>query len=408
MPEDYLSQLDKDFKEVLNSIYKTGEADISKNNQILATQGKLLAETVNKNFQIDFKTPDYGMLERLTSDVWRFSAAKNYHELKDLTSALKDENGKIRSFSDFQEVASKINDKFNKDWLRTEYNQAISGATSAARWSDFEKNSDIMPNLEYQTAGDDFVRMEHALLNGIIKPMNDSFWDSNYPPNGWNCRCEAIQIPNSLGYVTPPSETPEIHIPEMFRTNLAKTGLIFPKGSAYYSGIPKSELRRAIAYLPPKNVYQEFNIGKYVVLVHPLHGKNELTENLKAVNAYLDKKPKANIKLLPILNEKDMAAKKLYLSKEYLSQFPNKSPDILLNGKPVDIKNINGSYASVQHGIAKGVQQANEVILYINADNIATEINRAVIGELKKESYQNKHLTVKLLANKDLKTYKIK
>jgi hypothetical protein len=45
------------------------------------------------------------MLANLQTDVYHFSAAKNYQQLKSLTGALVDDDGKVRSFSDFKKAA---------------------------------------------------------------------------------------------------------------------------------------------------------------------------------------------------------------------------------------------------------------------------------------------------------------
>lgn len=63
----------------------------------------------------------------------------------------------------------------------------------AARWEDFADDGDGYL-LQYRTAGDDKVRPEHAALNGVTLPKSDSFWDSYYPPNGWNCRCTVVEV----------------------------------------------------------------------------------------------------------------------------------------------------------------------------------------------------------------------
>lgn len=56
----------------------------------------------------------------------------------------------------------------------------------AAKWEQFSEDGDRY-NLQYRTAKDDKVRPEHAALDGVTLPMSDSFWETYYPPNGWNC-----------------------------------------------------------------------------------------------------------------------------------------------------------------------------------------------------------------------------
>ncbi len=38
------------------------------------------------------------------------------------------------------------------------------------------------------------MREEHAALDGITLPPSDKFWNHYLPPNGWNCRCTAVQV----------------------------------------------------------------------------------------------------------------------------------------------------------------------------------------------------------------------
>ncbi|MDO4584995.1 MAG: phage minor head protein [Planctomycetia bacterium] len=76
--------------------------------------------------------------------------------------------------------------------LRTQSMQAYSaGEWAAARNPLVEKN---VWGFEYVTVGDDRVRAEHRLLNGVRLPKDDPFWLKFFPPNGWNCRCSTITI----------------------------------------------------------------------------------------------------------------------------------------------------------------------------------------------------------------------
>ena len=409
LPSDYLDEITKAFNQTLKRLYNNQ----TPNNRMLEASGKLLAEGVSQNFgsvTTDWDTPDVEMLVELSRNVWHFSAAKNYQQLKDLSLALTDESGKLREWSDFRDAAQKIGVKYNERWMRTEYDQAISGATSAARWKEYEKNAEFMPNLQYQTVGDENVRDEHQMLDGIVRPMSDSFWDSHYPPNGWGCRCEAIQIPNGLARVTPSENIPRTPVPEMFRTNVAKTGLIFPKGHPYYRGIPQSELRKAIAHLPPENTYIRVAVGNAEIDVHPLHGERELSKNLDAVNALLQIEPEAEIKLLPIIQveEKtramDISAREKFLPKNYLQQFPTKNPDMLFNGTVVEIESPTGSKRSIQHAVERGIKQSNTLLIHI-PDNIEMNDAYRIVNGHFRQHYSSAEVDIYLINSREKREY---
>ena len=53
---------------------------------------------------------------------------------------------------------------------------------------------EILWGYEYTTVGDNRVREEHAVLEGVTLPKNDPFWRQFYPPNGWSCRCAVIPV----------------------------------------------------------------------------------------------------------------------------------------------------------------------------------------------------------------------
>lgn len=192
---------------------------------------------------IDYNTPDFDKLGNLESNVYQFSAAKDFQQLKSMTLALKD-GDRIRTFTEFRNEALKISDVYNGPWLLTEYNTALSSAQMAAKWQRFYADKNTLPLLQYRTVEDDRVRPSHAALDLVIKNIDDPFWDSYYPPNGWNCRCDVIQVVH--GTETPDKDivTPD-DVPKMFLTNMAKEGLIFPKNSPYYIGLPDAIRKQA-------------------------------------------------------------------------------------------------------------------------------------------------------------------
>ncbi|HEX7866577.1 MAG TPA: phage minor head protein [Variovorax sp.] len=59
----------------------------------------------------------------------------------------------------------------------------------AGRWAQIQAGKARRPFLQYRTAGDARVRPQHRAWNGLIYPVDDAFWQTHYPPNGWGCRC---------------------------------------------------------------------------------------------------------------------------------------------------------------------------------------------------------------------------
>jgi SPP1 gp7 family putative phage head morphogenesis protein len=63
--------------------------------------------------------------------------------------------------------------------LNTAYNQ---GTRHAA----FE-NRDVTPYLMYDAVNDSRVRPSHEAVDGVVRPVDDEFWDTFTPPLGYNC-----------------------------------------------------------------------------------------------------------------------------------------------------------------------------------------------------------------------------
>ena len=314
------------------------------------------------------------MLARLTRDTWHFAAAKNYQQMRDLTLALVGDDGKARTFSEFKAAAEAINAKYNRSWLLTEYNSAVGAATMASRWAEFKANEKSMPFLKYQTVGDDRVRNEHRALDGITRDINDSFWATHYPPNGWGCRCDVIQLASK--HATESHTIPSVPINPMFRTNLAQDGLIYPAGHPYYEGVPAAELRKSIAYLPAEATYKRFKVGSGVADVNLLHYDKspESIEHLKKhaeVCANLMDMGFKNIKLLPTIHEKDVAVKTKFYPKGYTMVNTKKNPDAWIqtaNGKDMicDFKIMEGSGRNLSKHLSKAATQANYAVVKLS------------------------------------------
>lgn len=148
-------------------------------------------------------------------------------------------------FDDFRKDVMELNDKYNHQYLRTEYNQAVQAAQMASKWADFERDKDFI-NLQYRTANDERVRASHRVLHGVTLPVDDKFWQQYTPPNGWGCRCTVVAVPkedpdypvrDAQGSTINGKEVFPTPAYEIFKTNTAKDKKLFPDKHPY---LPKS------------------------------------------------------------------------------------------------------------------------------------------------------------------------
>lgn len=397
IPASLTASIKREIKRIIDEVYdgniKAGDIDT----KLLKHVGSALENQVTAGFgktfaQVDFTTPDAAMLTRLTRDVWHFSAAKNYQQLRDMTLALKDENGKLRSFNDFKEAARLDDEKYRR-WLNTEWNQAIGGSTMAARWAEFKQNADIMPYLKYDTVGDDNVRDEHQALDGIVRKIADEFWKRYFPPNGWGCRCSANQL--STSYAKETDQIPDVKIPKMFQTNLAESGLVFPKDHAYYNGVPNNILEKAMAYLPKNAAYFEIDKG---INVHKLHGIDEMNINIELAKLLKENKVFKRIDLLPILDKDNNSLREVvYGTKKFVR---GKNPDALADGSLFDFTTLSNPTRNrladriYKKAIKAGTKQADNLVIHLGNELSENDINRVIKGKFNQSTSVNKIVVI--------------
>ena len=202
------------------------------------------------------------MRRRLTRSNYIFSGMKTFHELNEAFPSLLDEDGSRKPFERFLNDVRKIDEKYNGNYLRAEYNFVVSSAEMAARWEGFMEDGDRY-HLQYRTANDGKVRPEHAAMHGITLPPSDSFWEEFYPPNGWNSRCTDIQVRKSKHPATDHEEAMALgelatgrDSKGIFRFNPGKEGKSVPDYNPYTirkcksCDIAKGKLNTAKPFIP--------------------------------------------------------------------------------------------------------------------------------------------------------------
>ena len=127
-------------------------------------------------------------IRRLKESNYVFSGFKTFHELNEAFPSLLDADGNRKPFEHFLNDVQKVNETYNRWYLKAEYNFAMASAVMAARWKQWWDDEDRDRYLlQYRTVGDKRVREAHRALHNVTLPITSRFWDEYFPPNGWNC-----------------------------------------------------------------------------------------------------------------------------------------------------------------------------------------------------------------------------
>lgn len=206
-----------------------------------------------------FTTVDRELLVELRTNIYLFSAAKTYQQVRTMSDALIGDDGKILPFKQFREKADQVYDLYNKTWLQTEYDTAIGQAQMAHQWNEIERYKDVLPLLQYDGVDDSRQSDICRSLDGIIAPVGDPIWKRIAPLNHFLCRCRLRQL--TEGKVTGAKKKAakvseaEEKMQDLFKMNPGQSGYVFSKEHPYFDVAPKDKaLAKRNFDLPiPKN-----------------------------------------------------------------------------------------------------------------------------------------------------------
>lgn len=78
--------------------------------------------------------------------------------------------------------------------LETTFWSNVRSARAAGQWNRIQRTKASRPYLLYVRSTAERKRPEHLAWAGTIKPVDDSWWDTHFPPNGWGCKCSTQQL----------------------------------------------------------------------------------------------------------------------------------------------------------------------------------------------------------------------
>lgn len=74
------------------------------------------------------------------------------------------------------------------------FNVNMRVSAAAGRWEQIKRTQADLPYLMYSAVLDRRTRPAHRAWHGTVLPVDHPWWNTHYPPCGWNCRCSVIQL----------------------------------------------------------------------------------------------------------------------------------------------------------------------------------------------------------------------
>lgn len=285
---NYTKLIEELAQQIQSGKLKPSDLDSRLVEQIYNDVSEPVKEELNKDWvKYDYKEPQ-SLVQKFKKNLWQFSSAKTLAELEYINALILDKNGRIKPEHQFMQDVRKANILFNRNYLQAEYQTAKRGAQMAHLWGQFQKQKHLFPNLVYRTVGDGRVRPEHAALNGVIKPIDDPFWRTYYPPNGWRCRCTVMNTAEkaSEGEFEDKSVKPEFH------GNTALDEEILTSKGSFFKLLNKDHKAKINAELLKYNAPLDIAYhGKHYkkVFVSPFADDKDLIPNAETAMVIVDK-----------------------------------------------------------------------------------------------------------------------
>lgn len=365
-------EVSKGFKDAMKVVFNQKGGSFSIDIMADSKVQKLIeahADVLNRNIQrVEMSET---MRKRLTRSNYIFSGMKTFHELNEAFPSLLDSNGNRKTFEAFLNDVRKIDNTYNSNYLRAEYNFVQSSAEMAAKWEQFSEDGDRY-NLQYRTANDGKVRPEHAALNGVTLPPSDPFWEEYYPPNGWNCRCTVVQVRKSKYPATPHDEAMALgeealqrDTKGIFHFNPGKENKAVPDYNPYTirrcrdCDIAKGKIKLA-KFIPEnelcaacKCLHSCYEASQYTIdntygerlKISVQADQTEVEENTRAAHSLLSSFPKMNMQI-----------------RKHVYEAGVKNPEYLINDNIADRKGIE-SPNGVASGFNKAIKQGCSVVV---------------------------------------------
>lgn len=84
--------------------------------------------------------------------------------------------------------------RFNHARLQLIFDTNVRQAAAAGQWQRMLRNQRTHPYARYVAMDDDRTRPQHRAWHNVTLPLDDPWWSTHRPPNGYRCRCRMIGV----------------------------------------------------------------------------------------------------------------------------------------------------------------------------------------------------------------------
>ena len=326
---------------------------------------RIITKATDEGLSMSSQEVDVSFRQKLDYNNAVFSAFKVHRMQNDIASQLHDSNGVLKPFEQWKKDVYPMLDHHKEHWLRTEYNTAVLRSQRAADWQRFEREKDILPNLEWMKSTSAHPGADHEIYWGVILPIGHPFWNSHCPGDRWNCKC-SLESTDEPATAVPGDPNPEDNKPAPgLDNNPGVDGKLFSDSHPYiangYEGA-KDAVKKFIAEKVKEGtvIKVDYESGKELdstgkFLLDPDYGKRlktsvradatEVEENTRAAKALLGSFPKMNIRI-----------------NEHVLEEGHKNPEYTINGKIADRKGVE-SEKGIASVFNKAIRQGCETVV---------------------------------------------
>jgi hypothetical protein len=302
---------------------------------------------------LEYNDKQFEFTQRLKRNAARFAGYKSAWQTAQLKSAKP-------------EAYAKINKAYNNLWMRSEYVHTVRSARTAQNYRKYLEDADIYPYLEYMPSKSAEPRADHKKLYGIIKPIEDSFWDTYMPPIDWGCKCSVAQRRRDTGSAELPDDAPKS--PAAMRNNPGKKGELFTDGHPMIKKLSNEKRQEIDKYVvseiaKPILIKEYKDGGKYFENALINKGANDYKDLSIVADSFANQGYKAEI--LPNLHNSDIFYKYLFEG-----AYPNKNPDLKINGNFYEFeswdKKTEWNKNKISNMLKKGLKQSDRIIIDVS------------------------------------------